>query len=159
MAHTYSHLYNLRTTGLRFFTVYGPWGRPDMAPYIFVKRILEEKPITVFNDGNMWRDFTYVSDIVQGVFKVIDKKEVNSNYQILNIGNSNAILLKDFILTVEEIIGKKADIEYKSIRDGDVLKTYSDSSLLVENYKYKPTVNLYEGMKSFINWYKTNYNA
>lgn len=154
MAHTYSHLYNLKTTGLRFFTVYGPWGRPDMAPYIFVKRILEEKPITVFNDGNMWRDFTYVSDIVEGVFKVIDRKEASANYQILNIGNSDAILLKDFISTIEEILGKKANIEYKPMRDGDVLKTFSDISVLKSKYNYKPITNIKTGINLFYQWYQ-----
>lgn len=159
MAHTYSHLYGLRTTGLRFFTVYGPWGRPDMAPYIFVKRIIDNQPIIVFNDGNMWRDFTYVSDIVDGITNVLRNDDVDSKYKILNIGNSQPILLKDFIETIEKILNKKAIINYQPVRPGDVLKTYSDSTNLIKEFKYRPIVNLENGMKSFISWYKKMHDA
>lgn len=154
MAHTYSHLYGLKTTGLRFFTVYGPWGRPDMAPYIFVKRISEGKPITVFNNGNMERDFTYIDDIVQGVFLVINT-ESDYNYKVFNIGNSEPVKLMDFIRQIENLLEKKAIIDFQPIRKGDVLRTYSDISHLVKFYAYTPKNNIREGLHNFINWYNT----
>ena len=154
IAHSYSHLFNLNTTGLRFFTVYGPWGRPDMAPFIFVKRILEGKPITVFNNGDMERDFTYVDDIIEGIYKVIKGNGIDDNYKIYNIGNSNPVNLKNFIQTIEKIVDKKALIEYKTMRSGDVVRTYSDISSIQKDYKYKPKTDIYTGINLFSNWYK-----
>lgn len=159
MAHTYSHLYNLRTTGLRFFTVYGPWGRPDMAPFIFVKRISEGKHITVFNNGNMERDFTYVDDVVEGMFKVIESKSASDNYKLYNIGNSRPVNLKDFIFTIEIAVGKKAVVDYQPMRDGDVLKTYSDVSELKKDFGYQPKVEIQEGIMKFVEWYKNDKKA
>jgi UDP-glucuronate 4-epimerase len=158
IAHSYSHLYQLKTTGLRFFTVYGPWGRPDMAPYIFVKRISEGLPITVFNNGNMERDFTYVDDIVDGVFKVITSRHNNSDYKIYNIGNSNPVNLNDFIQTIEQVLGKKAIIEYKSMRAGDVVQTYSDITKLQNDYGYSSTINIEKGINSFVKWFNNYKN-
>ncbi len=153
MAHSYSHLFNLKTTGLRFFTVYGPWGRPDMAPYIFVKNIREGNQITVFNNGNLDRDFTYVLDIVDGVFRVIHQEADNNNYEIYNIGNSNPVNLNDFITTIEDAVGKKAIIKYKPLREGDVIRTYSDITKLRNDYGYNPKVNIKEGIEKFVEWY------
>jgi UDP-glucuronate 4-epimerase len=157
IAHSYSHLFKLKTTGLRFFTVYGPWGRPDMAPYIFVKRISEGKPITVFNNGNMERDFTYVDDIVEGVYRVIKGNSTNDNYKIYNIGNSKPVNLNDFIHTIEKVVGKKAKVEYKSMRSGDVVRTYSDITNLQNDYGYSSTINIEKGINSFVKWFN-NYN-
>ncbi len=154
MAHTYSHLYNLRTTGLRFFTVYGPWGRPDMAPYIFLKRILNDQEITVFNEGNMERDFTYVDDIVDGIAKVVEGDARNGMYNVYNIGNSKPVNLNEFIHTLEEIVGRKAKIQYQPMREGDVIKTYSDISLLKQHYAYEPKTDVETGLKNFYSWYK-----
>lgn len=155
IAHSYSHLFQLKTTGLRFFTVYGPWGRPDMAPYIFVKRISEGKPITVFNNGNMERDFTYVDDIVEGVFKVIKGNSNTDNYKIYNIGNSEPVKLNDFIHTIENAVGKKAIIEYKPMRAGDVVQTYSDISTLIDDFEYEPKTDILQGIIEFVEWYKS----
>ena len=154
IAHTYSHLYKLKTTGLRFFTVYGPWGRPDMAPFIFTKNIIEGKKITVFNHGNLDRDFTYIDDIIEGVFNVISKKPMKEYYyNIYNIGNSTPINLNYFIQTIERIVGKKANIEYRPLRDGDVYKTYASSEKLFNDFNYKPRISIEEGLKSFIDWF------
>lgn len=154
IAHTYSHLYQLKTTGLRFFTVYGPWGRPDMAPFIFVKNISEGKPITVFNGGNMTRDFTFISDIIEGVYKIV-KLEINRElYKVYNIGNSSPVNLNEFIDTIEFILNKKAEIIYKPARLGDVLKTFSDISNINKDYYYSPSVLINEGLREFISWYK-----
>lgn len=159
IAHSYSHLFQLKTTGLRFFTVYGPWGRPDMAPYIFVKRISEGKPITVFNNGNMERDFTYVDDIVEGVYKVIQGNSTTDNYRIYNIGNSIPVNLNEFIKTIERTISKKAIIKYMPMREGDVKKTFSDIALLQEDYGYTSKTNVNMGIKSFYQWYKEFENS
>jgi len=154
LAHTYSHLYDLPTTGLRFFTVYGPWGRPDMAPFIFVKRISEGKPISVYNNGNMMRDFTYISDIVDGICRVVEDKKQAKGYNIYNIGNSNPVNLNEFIQTIEKLLNKKAIIDYKEIRQGDVVKTYSDISALQNDYNYHPKTDILSGLSLFIDWYK-----
>ena len=159
IAHSYSHLYNLRTTGLRFFTVYGPWGRPDMAPFIFVRRILEGKSITVFNKGEMERDFTFVDDIVEGVSKVINAKVSEEPYKVYNIGNSNPVNLNDFIRTIEKVLNRKAKIEYKPMRAGDVIRTYSDISELRETFDYEPRVGIEEGITRFVEWYKDFYKV
>jgi len=158
MAHTYSHLYQLPTTGLRFFTVYGPWGRPDMAPMLFAKSIVEGKPIKVFNNGNLSRDFTFIDDIVEGVIRVINlvpgKEDEHPYYRILNIGNSQPVQLMDFIQTLETEIGKKAVLEMYPMQRGDVYQTYADTSKLEKLIGYKPHVNLATGIKKFINWRK-----
>jgi UDP-glucuronate 4-epimerase len=156
IAHSYSHLFGFRTTGLRFFTVYGPWGRPDMAPFIFVKNINQNKPITVFNNGNLERDFTYVGDIVNGIFLVIDKASNNqqaSKYQVYNIGNSNPVTLGVFIDAIESALQKKARIVYEPLRKGDVKRTYSDTSKLARDYDYMPCVDVYAGVALFVDWY------
>jgi len=158
MAHTYSHLYQLPTTGLRFFTVYGPWGRPDMAPMLFAKSIVERKTIKVFNNGNLSRDFTYIDDIVEGVIRIMDhipaKEDEHPYYRILNIGNSQPVQLMDFIRTLETEIGEKAVLEMYPMQKGDVYQTYADTSKLEKLIGYKPEVNLAAGIKNFINWRK-----
>lgn len=173
MAHTYSHLFKIPTTGLRFFTVYGPWGRPDMALFIFTKAILENKPIDVYNYGKMMRDFTYISDIIQGIVKVHDNPpEGNKNwdpknpdpssssapYKIYNIGNSKPVELMSFVETIEEELGKKAKINLLPIQLGDVPATYADVTDLIENLNYQPQTSVREGIKNFINWYKEFYS-
>lgn len=173
MAHTYSHLFKIPTTGLRFFTVYGPWGRPDMALFIFTKAILENKPIDVYNYGKMMRDFTYISDIIQGIVKVHDNPpEGNKNwdpknpdpssssapYKIYNIGNSKPVELMSFVETIEEELGKKAKINLLPIQPGDVPATYADVTDLIENLNYQPQTSVREGIKNFINWYREFYS-
>ncbi|WP_152055450.1 NAD-dependent epimerase [Aliarcobacter butzleri] len=172
MAHTYSHLYNIPTTGLRFFTVYGPYGRPDMAPMLFADAILNDRTIKVFNNGNMSRDFTYVDDIVDGIIKIIDNPAKISNnfdpnnpdpsmssapYRIYNIGNNSPVELMEFIKTLEEIMKKEVKKEFLPMQDGDVVSTYADTSDLIEDFDYKPNTNLKEGIKHFIDWYKKFY--
>jgi UDP-glucuronate 4-epimerase len=153
IAHSYSHLFDLKTTGLRFFTVYGPWGRPDMAPYIFVKQIMNNKQIVVYNNGDMERDFTYVDDIVVGIFEAINGEGNGESYNVYNIGNSKPVNLNQFIRTIEKIINKKAEIIYKPIRKGDVLKTYSDISSIQKDLNYESCVDLSSGLENFIKWY------
>lgn len=153
MAHTYSHLYNLKTTGLRFFTVYGPWGRPDMAPYLFVRNIYEGNPITVFNEGNLERDFTFISDIINGFSLVIKgNKEAYIN-NIFNIGSSNPVNINDFIRTIEMVLNKKAKIKYMPLRKGDVKRTYSDVSKLHKDFGYEAKVDIRKGIEIFVEWY------
>ncbi|MFT5248473.1 MAG: UDP-glucuronate 4-epimerase [bacterium] len=155
MAHTYGHLYGFKTTGLRFFTVYGPWGRPDMAYYLFAEAILKNKPIKVFNNGEMERDFTYIDDIVNGVTKIIEKNiDSREHYKIYNIGNNKTESLQDFITTVEEAIGKKAIKEMYPMQQGDVPRTFADIDNLIKDYKYKPKTPINKGIKEFITWYK-----
>ena len=156
MAHTYSHLYNLPTTGLRFFTVYGPWGRPDMALFLFTKAILNNKSIDVYNMGNMQRDFTYVDDIVEGVTKIINKKK-KSKYNIYNIGNNNTVNLLDFISEIEKNLGIVSKKNMLPIQPGDVPRTMANIDELVSDYNYRPNTNIKEGIKNFINWYKSYY--
>lgn len=169
MAHTYSHLYGLPTTGLRFFTVYGPWGRPDMSPFLFADAIINDKPINVFNAGDMNRDFTYVDDVVQGVIKVLDKKatrdpssnqdsiSANAPYRIFNIGNSRPEKLMDFINALERALGKRAILNLMPMQPGDVKSTHADTSRLQEWTGFKPSTNIHEGTQKFCNWYKTFY--
>lgn len=158
MAHTYSHLYDIQTTGLRFFTVYGPWGRPDMAPMLFTNAILNDKSIKVFNHGNMSRDFTYIDDIVDGVIKVIDNPtHGNPPFKIYNIGNNSPVQLLDFIKTIESAIGKEAVKNFMPMQDGDVVSTFADVSDLMEDFGYKPDTNLADGIKEFVIWYKNFY--
>lgn len=173
MAHTYSHIYNLPTTGLRFFTVYGAWGRPDMAYFSFTKAILKEKPIQVFNNGNLMRDFTYIDDIVQGISLVMDEipkgnrtafdeapKPSNSPapFAIYNIGNNNPVKLLDFIGILENELGKKAVKQLLPMQPGDVYSTYSDITPLRE-LGYQPKTTLKAGLKVFVDWYKKFYNV
>ena len=150
MAHSYNHLFNLRSTGLRFFTVYGPWGRPDMAMYIFADKILNNKTIEVFNHGMMMRDFTYIDDIVNGIVSAIDK---NYNYEIFNLGNNRSENLMDIVHLLEKGLGKKAKIEFKPMQPGDVEKTYADIKKSKEMLEFSPKTNVKEGVSKFINWY------
>jgi UDP-glucuronate 4-epimerase len=173
MAHTYSHLFGLPTTGLRFFTVYGPWGRPDMALFLFTEAILKDEPIKVFNHGKMVRDFTYVDDIVEGVVRVIDHppagdpawtgKDPNPStskapYKIYNIGNNNPIKLMDFIEEIEKALGKEAKKNMMPIQPGDVPATYADVQDLIDNLGYKPDTSVQHGVNAFIKWYCNYYS-
>ena len=174
MAHTYSHLYGLPTTGLRFFTVYGPWGRPDMALFLFTKAILEGKPIDVFNHGNMQRDFTYVDDIVEGVIRVMDRNAAvnaeydpisadpatsNAPYRVFNIGNNNPVQLLDFIGAIEKALGMPAEKRLLPLQDGDVPATYADTALLNDWVGFVPATPIQEGVSRFIAWYRDYYKV
>jgi len=164
MAHTYSHLYNIPTTGLRFFTVYGPYGRPDMAYYKFTKAILDGDTIDVYNNGNMKRDFTYIDDIVEGTVRIMDSAPLpssNSNslaiapYQLLNIGNNNPVALQDFIKAIEVACGKQADRIFLPMQSGDVPVTYADIDDIMDRYNFKPSYAIAYGIDKFVSWYKT----
>jgi UDP-glucuronate 4-epimerase len=172
MAHTYSHLFNVPTTGLRFFTVYGPWGRPDMAYFLFADAIMKGQPIKVFNQGKMRRDFTYVDDIVKGIINVIDKPATPSTewdgmnpdpssspapYRIYNIGNNNPVELIDFIREIEKNFGKKALFEMMEMQPGDVSVTWADVDDLVSNFNYKPETSIQVGLGRFADWYQKYY--
>jgi len=172
MAHTYSHLFGLACTGLRFFTVYGPWGRPDMALFLFTKAILEEKPIKVFNHGKMKRDFTYIDDIIEGVVRVIDRlPEPNpswsgiepdpgtsyTNYKIYNIGNNHPVELMEFIAVIEKVLGKEAKKEFLDLQPGDVPATYADVDDLIKDVGFKPGTSIENGIKRFVEWFKEYY--
>ena len=163
MAHTYSHLYGIPTTGLRFFTVYGPWGRPDMSPFLFADAILNNKHIKVFNHGDMMRDFTYIDDIVEGVVRVADKPatpQANSSvpYRVFNIGNNQPEKLMDFIGILESAFGTTAKKEFLPMQAGDVKATYADTSALEKWVGFKPYTPLKEGVAKLANWYKAYYN-
>jgi len=163
MAHTYSHLFNIPTTGLRFFTVYGPWGRPDMAMFLFTDAIVNDRPIKVFNHGKMERDFTYIDDIVEGVVRICEKQtqerlDSNSLYKVYNIGNNNSVKLLDFIKEIEFNLDKEADKNMMPIQPGDVEKTWADVDQLIKDYDYRPNTSIKEGVKSFVTWYKSYYN-
>ena len=172
MAHTYSYLYQLPTTGLRFFTVYGPWGRPDMALFKFTKNILEEKHIDVFNYGKHTRDFTYIDDIVEGVIKTLDNPAgknfnwdgdkpdpatSNAPWRIYNIGNNNPVQLMDYIDALEKKLGKKAKINFLPMQSGDVPDTYANTNNLSEKFNFKPSTPVIEGVSNFVKWYKDYY--
>ena len=172
MAHTYSHLYGLPTSGLRFFTVYGPWGRPDMALFLFTKAILEDRPINVFNEGKMKRDFTYIDDIVTGVVKVIDRppngdphwsgndpdpSTSRAPYRLYNIGNNSPVKLLDFIASLEQSLGKKAEKNLLAMQPGDVVATWANVDDLVADFGYSPSVNVQEGIDRFVKWYLDYY--
>ena len=172
MAHTYSHLYRLPTTGLRFFTVYGPWGRPDMALFLFTKAILEGRPIDVFNQGNMQRDFTYIDDIVEGVIRVLDRNAAvnaeydpisadpatsNAPYRVFNIGNNNPVQLLDFIGAIENALGQKAEKRLLPLQDGDVPATYANTDLLNDWVGFVPGTSVQDGVNRFIAWYRDYY--
>ncbi|MWW23649.1 NAD-dependent epimerase [Algibacter lectus] len=158
MAHTYSHLFNFPTTGLRFFTVYGPWGRPDMAMFLFTDAIVNNKPIKVFNNGNMERDFTYIDDIVNGVIKIIEKPVSKRLYKIYNIGNNNSVKLLDFIKEIEINLETTAKKDMLPMQPGDVERTWANVDELIKDYNYKPNISIQHGVKSFIDWYKSFYN-
>ena len=151
LAYSYSRLYNLKTTGLRFFTVYGPWGRPDMAMYIFTNKILKNKPIVVFNNGNMKRDFTYIDDIIDGVISSLNHCY---SYEIFNLGRGKSIDLLEMIGHLENNLNKKANIEYDEIQPGDVPSSFADISRSKHKLGYQPNINLEEGIVNFIEWYK-----
>ena len=155
-AHVYSHLFGLSTTGLRFFTVYGPWGRPDMSAMIFAKAIVEGKPIQVFNHGDMSRDFTYIDDIVEGTLRVLDKP---SRYAIFNIGNHTPVPLLDYIATLERALGKKATLEMKPMQPGDVKATYADTAALAKAVGFAPSTPLETGLAKLAEWFKAYYRA
>ncbi|MFS4448778.1 NAD-dependent epimerase [Maribacter sp. 2307UL18-2] len=162
MAHTYSHLFGFPTTGLRFFTVYGPWGRPDMAPMLFASAITNNKPISVFNYGKMQRDFTYVDDIVEGIVKVLladltSRKSQEERYKLYNIGNNQTVELMDFISEIEKNLKKNAKKELIEIQPGDVERTWANVDGLIKDYGYKPTTGIKIGIKNFIEWYKSYY--
>lgn len=152
MSYTYSHLYNLPQTGLRFFTVYGPWGRPDMAYYIFTKAIFEEKPIRVFNNGNMKRDFTYIDDIVSGVLSTLDNPPIG--HKLYNLGNSKSEQLMHFIEVIEDAVGKKARIKKLPMQPGDVKETYADIKSSIQDLNFNPTTTIEEGIPKFVDWYR-----
>jgi len=162
MAYTYSHLFQIPTTGLRFFTVYGPWGRPDMAPFLFTDAISKNKPIKVFNFGKMERDFTFISDITEGVFRVIKgdlslRKEQNELYKLYNIGNNSSVKLLDFIEQIELSLGKKAKKNMMPIQPGDVEKTWANIDALIKDYNYKPSTSMKEGVQKYVDWYLNHY--
>ena len=169
MAHTYSHLYRLPTTGLRFFTVYGPWGRPDMALFLFTKAILANEKIKVFNHGKHRRDFTYIDDIVEGIIRILDNPAThNSNWdsekpdpgssnapwRVYNIGNNKPVELMDYIAALEKALGKKAEKEFLPLQAGDVPETYANVDDLVEQFNYKPATSIEDGINSFVSWYR-----
>lgn len=159
MAHTYSHLYGIKTTGLRFFTVYGPWGRPDMAMFLFTDAIIKGEPLKVFNYGNMERDFTFINDITKGVIQILEKKYEESEilYKIYNIGNNNSVKLMDFIKEIEINLGLKARYEFLPMQEGDVEKTWANIDSLIKDYGYVPNTPVEKGISEFINWYKNYY--
>lgn len=160
MAHAYSKLYHIPTTGVRFFTVYGPWGRPDMAPFLFMKAILNGEPIKVFNHGEMRRDFTYIDDIVEGVMKIVNCPSAESNpFRIYNIGNSAPVELMNFISVIEHTAGKKAVKEMLGMQPGDVVCTYADTTLLENDFGYKPSTSIEEGIRKFHDWYIKYYDC
>lgn len=172
MAHVYSHLFDIPVTGLRFFTVYGPWGRPDMALFLFTKAILEDRPIEIFNHGRMVRDFTYIDDIVEGIFRVAlkppagnsawsgtapDPSTSRARYRLCNIGNSSPVELEEFIAAIEEELGKKAVRNYLPMQPGDVPRTFADVSQLQAEFNYKPETPVRKGIHEFIKWYRSFY--
>jgi len=155
MAGTYTHLYNFQTTGLRFFTVYGPWGRPDMAYFIFTKAILEQKPIKVFNNGEMERDFTFISDIVNGIIGILERKKIKKpTSEIFNIGNSSPVKLLDFITTIEKELGKSAVKEMMPMQQGDVSATWANINKLSCSTNYSPEIDIDKGISLFVEWFK-----
>ncbi|MFK7934785.1 MAG: NAD-dependent epimerase/dehydratase family protein [Saprospiraceae bacterium] len=163
MAHAYSHLFNTPMTGLRFFTVYGPWGRPDMAYFLFTEAILKDQPIKVFNEGKLSRDFTFVDDVVEGVMRILQqgfklKTLDNAPFNIYNIGKTQPIRLLKFIATIEEVLGKTTDKQLLPMQQGDVLETWADADALVEDYDYQPQTDLRTGIERFVDWYREYYN-
>ncbi len=161
MAHSYSHIFNLATTGMRFFTVYGPWGRPDMALYLFTKAMIDQKPLQVFNQGKMQRDFTYVDDIVNGIIKIINKatdaSHLKKPFHVYNIGKGSSINLEQFISEIEKNLNCTSQKEYLPLQDGDVEVTWSDISDMQKDFNYQPETDVVKGIKSFVDWYTTYY--
>lgn len=173
MSHSYSHLYNIPTTGLRFFTVYGPWGRPDMAPFIFTKKLLNAETIDINNNGDMWRDFTYIDDIVEGVIRIADviparddnwtveagtPASSSAPYSVYNIGHGSPINLMDFVKAIETELGVEAKKNFRGMQPGDVYQTYADTQDLFAATGYKPQVGVAEGVAKLVSWYKEFYN-
>ena len=173
MAHSYSHLFNLPTTGLRFFTVYGPWGRPDMALFLFADAMIKNEPINVFGEGKMMRDFTYVGDIVTAISKLLPKppkanpdydlkqtstESSSAPYSIYNIGNNNPVGLMDYIKAIENALGIEAKKNYMGMQPGDVRATYANVEALYDYINFKPETTVQEGINKFIDWYKKYYN-
>jgi UDP-glucuronate 4-epimerase len=174
MAHTYSHLFGLPTTGLRFFTVYGPWGRPDMALFLFTKAILEGRPIDVFNHGRMRRDFTFIDDIVEGIVRVLDQPAAanpayvsdtpdpatsNAPYRVFNIGNHRPMPLLDYIACIEDALGMKAQKNLLPLQDGDVLDTFADVHALRDAVGFAPATDVATGVRRFVDWYRAYYRV
>lgn len=160
MAHAYSNLYHIPATGLRFFTVYGPWGRPDMAPYLFMKSITKGEPIRVFNHGKMRRDFTYIDDIIQAVVRIIGSKlyEAEVPFRVYNIGHSRPVELKDFIHCIERATGKEAVCRYEEMQPGDVTCTYADTTRLEEDFQYAPSTEIQDGIQRMYEWFESYFN-
>lgn len=158
MAYAYHHLFGLKVTGLRFFTVYGPWGRPDMAYFIFTKNILEGKTIPVFNHGNMRRDFTYIDDIVDGIESALFKAKAHPGFEIYNLGNSQSVGLMQLVKLVEKYTGRQAKIRYRTIQPGDIERTYADISCSKKRLGFEPKVDIEAGVKRFVAWYKDYHN-
>ncbi len=174
IAHAYSHLFKIPTTGLRFFTVYGPWGRPDMALFLFTEAMLKDKPINVYNNGDMMRDFTYVDDITEGIYRIVRKPAKpdpdwsaekpnpatsSAPYKIYNIGNGNPVKLMDYIEAAEKALDKKAEKNYMPMQPGDVQKTFADVSSLTKDFGYKPNTSINTGVSEFIRWYRKYYKV
>jgi len=162
MAYTYHHLFKIPVTGLRFFTVYGPWGRPDMAYFSFTKNILEGKEINIFNNGDLMRDFTYIDDIVNGITKLLDAVRDTPEkfgYNIYNLGNNQPVKLMDFIMTLENLLNKEAVKKYLPMQPGDVLSTYADISTSTRDFNYAPSITIKDGLAKFIDWYKIYYKV
>jgi len=159
MAHSYAHLYGIRCTGLRFFTVYGPWGRPDMAPFRFASRMLKGEEIPVYNNGNMIRDFTYIDDITNGVLKIVESQDDQEKYKIYNIGRGEKVQLMEFIDCMSEHLGVQAKINMMPMQDGDVPRTMANTNALQRDFSYQPTVSVNAGVKLFADWYKEYYHS
>jgi len=161
MAYTYSELYKLKTIGIRLFTVYGPWGRPDMAYFDFVSKILADQPINLYNHGKLQRDFTFIDDIVNGFVKIIESKGkcTNENYKIYNLGNHDPVALERFVKAIESAVNKKAIINYLPMQQGDVESTYADISESIKDFQFSPTTSIEEGIKKFVDWYGHYYNV
>jgi UDP-glucuronate 4-epimerase len=158
--HTYAHLYGIPCTGLRFFTVYGPWGRPDMAPILFASAIVKDKPITVFNHGEMWRDFTYIDDIVAGVLKALDRPASGTPpHALYNLGNHKSEKLTDFITEIEKALGKKAEMVMAPMQPGDVPATYADIEASIRDLGFQPTTPISVGIPKFIAWFRDYYRV
>lgn len=160
MSHTYAHLYGLKATGLRFFTVYGPWGRPDMAAFLFTRAILAGKPIRVFNRGEMWRDFTYIDDIANGVLKALDRPASGTPPHVLyNLGNHRSEKLTEFIAVLEQALGRKAEMQFEPMQPGDVPATYADIEASRRDLGFEPSTPISVGIPRFVEWYRAHYGA
>jgi UDP-glucuronate 4-epimerase len=161
LAHSYAHLFKIPTIGLRFFTVYGPWGRPDMAMFMFTKSILEGTPLKVFNKGELLRDFTYIDDIIQGIASIVNYLDKNDSlaYELFNIGNSKPVNVLDFIRAIESETGKSAHLDFQPMQNGDVIQTYASTEKLDRFFAYKPAIEIKEGIKNFVRWYREYYHV